>query len=154
MNSNTVMIKKLRNAINNKGEKLLYNTTEFFSEEQQRPITVYIIKKAVWDDKRHHNRNVQLFQSSSQIQIVLFLRDYWYRLNGLELPVDNEMWNDIRRKIECLSDEQKVADTNTDHPEKHTTVRAQRKKLPSKAVQSKHLRGGKGNAKEKGRKRD
>lgn len=100
MNSNTVMIKKLRNAINLKGEKLLYCTSEFFSEEQHRPITVYTIKKAVWDQKRKRNRNVELFHSASQIQIVLFLRDYWFNLNGYELPTDNEQWNEIRAKIE------------------------------------------------------
>lgn len=112
MNSNTVMIKKLRNAINNKGEKLLYNTTEFFSDDQNRPITLYIIKKAIWDDKRHRNRNVELFHSASQIQIVLFLRDYWYKLNDLELPVDNEMWNDIRKTIDCLSTTRKEGEGN------------------------------------------
>ena len=100
MNSNTTMIKKLRGAINGKGEKLLYNTSEFFSESQQRPITVYIIKKAMWDEKRHRNKNVEIFHSSSQIQIVLFLRDYWFKLNGWELPTDNEKWNEIRAKIE------------------------------------------------------
>ena len=94
------MIKKLRAAINGKGEKLLYSTSEFFSESQQRPITIYTIKKAIWDEKRGRNKNVELFHSPSQIQIVLFLRDYWYRLTNQELPTDNETWNKIREKIE------------------------------------------------------
>lgn len=145
MNSNTVMIKKLRNAINGRGYKLLYNTTEFYSEEQQRPITLYIIKKAVYDEKRHRNRNIELFASASQIQIVLFLRDYWFKINDWELPTDNETWNGIRRNIECLSGKQKEADTNTVPKAKHTTVKVRKVKQPSKAVQSKQTKGGKGN---------
>lgn len=100
MTSNLAMIKKLRAAINAKGCKLLYNTSEFFSEEQQRPITMYYIKEAVWDEKRGRNKNIELFHSASQIQIVLFLRDYWYKLNNIPLPTDNEKWNKIREKIE------------------------------------------------------
>ena len=101
----STMIKKLRAAINGRGEKLLYNSTEFFSEEQNRPITVYIIKQAVWDSKRGRNQNIELFRSCSQIQIVLFLRDYWYKLNNIPLPTDNETWNKIRKEIK-LSNEQ------------------------------------------------
>lgn len=99
MNSNTTMIKKLRGAINGKGEKLLYSTSEFFSEEQNRPITIYTIKKAIWDEDRGRNKNVELFHSASQIQIVLFLRDYWFKINNWELPVDNPQWNKIREAI-------------------------------------------------------
>ena len=93
------MIKKLRSAINLKGERLLYNTSEFYSEEQNRTVTIYTIKKQVWNPKLQKNKNIELFHSTSQIQIVLFLRDYWYTLNGMELPTDNEKWNKIREKI-------------------------------------------------------
>lgn len=99
MNSNTTMIKKLRTAINRKGERLLYNTSEFFSEEQQRTITIYTIKRQVWNKKLQKNKNIELFHSTSQIQIVLFLRDYWYQMNNIPLPTDNEKWNEIRAKI-------------------------------------------------------
>lgn len=95
------MIHKLQSAINGKGDKLLYNTAQFFSEEQQRPITMYYIKKAVWDDQKHRNINVELFKSTSQIQIVLFLRDYWFQLNGWDLPTDNESWNKMRDRNEA-----------------------------------------------------
>ena len=99
MNSNTTMIKKLRSAINLKGERLLYNTSEFYSEEQSRTVTIYTIKKQVWNPKLQKNKNIELFHSTSQIQIVLFLRDYWYTLNGMELPTDNDKWNKIRERI-------------------------------------------------------
>lgn len=100
MNSNTTMIKKLRTAINERGEKLLYNTSEFYSDEQNRPVTIYSIKKAVYNEKTHRNKHIELFHSTSQIQIVLFLRDYWYKLNNMKLPTDNKVWNKIRKEIE------------------------------------------------------
>ena len=82
MASNKVMIKKLQQALNSKGLKILYHTQQFYSEQQQRPVTCYIVKKAVWDEQKGRNRNIELFSSFSQIQIVLFLRDMWFEVNG------------------------------------------------------------------------
>lgn len=98
MASNITMIKKLQRAINNRGERILYMTSQFYSDDEDRPITLYSIKKAVLDEKKGRNVNVELFKSTSQIQIVLFLRDYWYQLNGLEVPRDNEKWEEVKRK--------------------------------------------------------
>jgi hypothetical protein len=30
------------------------------------------------------------------IQIVLFLRDVWYTIQGEEIPTDNEMWEAVK----------------------------------------------------------
>lgn len=100
MNSNLTMIKKLRSAINSRGHKLLYSTYEFFSEEKNGPVTIYCIKEAIYNKSTGRNENIELFKSGSQIQIVLFLRDYWYKINNIPLPEDNEKWNKIRRKLE------------------------------------------------------
>lgn len=97
MNSNSTMIHKLQMAINSKGERITYNTSQFYSEQKHCPITKYTIKKAVPDEdnpKRTHS--VELFSAYSQIQIVLFLRDYWFKLNDIPLPTDNKMWNMLR----------------------------------------------------------
>ena len=100
MNSNTTMIKKLRTAINNKAQdKLLYNTTEIWSEQEKRNITIYTIKRTTKNTDTGRNKHTELFHSTSQIQIVLFLRDYWYKLNNIPLPTDNEKWNGIRETI-------------------------------------------------------
>ena len=96
--SNSVMIHRLQNAINQKfDDTLLYNKRQWYSEEQKRPVTTYIISKAVYDDERGKYRNLELFSSCSQIQIVLYLRDYWYRVNGWEVPTDNEMWEKAKQ---------------------------------------------------------
>ena len=48
MAANITLIKKLQKAINSRGERLLYNTSQWYSDKQQRPITVYHIKKAMY----------------------------------------------------------------------------------------------------------
>lgn len=99
MASNTTMIKKLQHALNTKGCKVLYNTSQFYSKQQDRPVTVYHLKQAIWDDEKQKNKNIDLFKSTSQIQIVLYLRDLWYSVNNLEIPTDNEMWNNIKANL-------------------------------------------------------
>lgn len=95
------MIKKLQNAINTKfHERLLYNKTQWYSDQQDRPVTTYVIRKAVWNEEKGKSVNIELFKSTSQIQIVLFLRDYWYRLNGWEVPTDNPMWEKVKEKMQ------------------------------------------------------
>ena len=98
MTSNSVMIHKLQHAINSKGYKILYNKTQFFSETQSRPVNLYTVKQVIPNEnpekKTHY---IELFKTTSQIQIVLFLRDFWYEINGWEVPTDNQMWNEAKQ---------------------------------------------------------
>lgn len=98
MASNSVTIHKLQTAINSKGGQILYNSSQFYSASQDRPITVYHIKQAVLNEDTGKMTNVELFSATSQIQVLLFLRDLWYSINGWELPTDNQMWNALREK--------------------------------------------------------
>ena len=97
--SNKTMIHNLQVAINqNGGGPIMIDKIQFFSEEQHRPISLYRIKQPKTptdDDKRKY---ATLFESPSQIQVVLFLRDYWYNMNNMEIPTDNEEWNEIKKK--------------------------------------------------------
>lgn len=93
MASNSTNIHKLQQAINNRGGQILYNTTQFYSVKQNRPVNIYIIKQAYYDVARDRVGAVELFKSTSQIQILLFLRDMWFEMNGWEVPTDNEQWN-------------------------------------------------------------
>lgn len=99
-NSNSTMIHKLQTAINSKGYKLLYNKTQFYSDQQNRPVTLYVIKQVVDnpDPTKKRHTYIELFSSCSQIQVVLFLRDFWFEINGWEIPADNEMWNEAKQK--------------------------------------------------------
>jgi len=94
-------IKKLQKAINEKYDaRILLNKTQFYSSKTDSPVELIVIKQAIWDSERQKYKNVELFSSSSDIQIVLWLRDYWYELNGWEIPTDNEEWNKARAKYE------------------------------------------------------
>lgn len=95
-NSNTIMIHKLQTAINNQGGRILYQTSQFYSLKQDRPITVYRINRAVWDEESEEFKSIELFKSTSQIQIVLYLRDLWYEMTGIEIPTDNDKWEEIK----------------------------------------------------------
>jgi hypothetical protein len=97
----TKMIYKLRQAINAKGHKLLFNSTEFYSEAQQRPIAIYHIKDSIYNPQSGKYESKELFSSPSHLQIVFFLRDYLFALEGKKLPIDNEYWNEIR-ETRCM----------------------------------------------------
>ena len=91
------LIKKLQTAINLKfGERLLVNQTQFYSEDQKRPITIISIRKAIIDedDPKRKMKSVELYKSCSDTQILLFLRDYWFTLNGWEIPDDGKRGNE------------------------------------------------------------
>lgn len=87
-------IKKLQRAINEKFDaKILINKTQYYSENTQKPLEILVIKQAIWNEEKQKFKNIEVFSSPSDVQIVLWLRDYWYQLNGWEVPTDNEEWN-------------------------------------------------------------
>lgn len=109
MGSNSTIIHKLQHAINDKGGRILYQTSQFYSNEKNKPMTIYHIKQAVWDENRHRNKNVELFSSASQLQIVLYLRDMWYEMNNWPIPDDNQVWN--KKKEERNNGREKESET-------------------------------------------
>lgn len=93
------LAKKLQQAINNSsaGAKLLINTSQWYSDDKKRPVTCYIVKQNMKDEKGK-NHGIELFKTYSHVQLVLWLRDYWYELNGWEVPHDNEVWEEVKDK--------------------------------------------------------
>lgn len=90
--------KKLLRAINAHGGRILFNNSQFFSREKGCPINLYIIKQAV-EKENGKFLNIELFKTASKLQVVLFLRDYWYKMNDKPLPQDNPKWNEIRERM-------------------------------------------------------
>lgn len=105
MASNIKTIKKLQMALNTKGYKILYQTSQFYSIQQNRPITKYHVRQSVFDVETHRTVSAELFSSYSQLQVVLFLRDLWCAVNGWDLPNDNEYWNSIRPDFSFIVNE-------------------------------------------------
>ena len=99
----TPLIKKLQKAINtNFDKRILVNKSQFYSDKTESIVEMIVVKQAVWDEEKKKIKNVELFSSASDIQIVLFLRDYWYKLNGWEIPTDNEYWEKVKKKKELV----------------------------------------------------
>ncbi len=61
MASNTTMIHKLQQGINLLGGKITYHQTQFYSQDQDRPINIYIVKKATWDEEKKRNINTDFY---------------------------------------------------------------------------------------------
>lgn len=95
----TRTIKKLQQALQFEGEFILITTSQFFSLEKRATVTRYHVKKQIQsEDDKHKSSQVELFSSCSQIQITLFLRDYYYEIKGYEVPHDNPIWEAAKAK--------------------------------------------------------
>lgn len=93
------IIRKLQKACNVVyDEHLCYNITQWYSDTHKREINRYTLHKQVYNEKTGKSDKVELFSTYSLLQMVFFLRDYWYMLNGIELPTDNEMWVEKRKE--------------------------------------------------------
>lgn len=117
MASNTVNIHKLQTALNRKGCKILYSTSQFYSIKADRPVTMYTIKRAVWDEIKGKTTSEKLFESTSQIQIVLFLKDLWDEVNGREVDTSNVIWQ--QKKHEYIEKENRKNARKESHKEDH-----------------------------------
>ena len=100
MKNNQAIILKLQTALNARGEMILQRTTQFYSMKTECPITIYYIEKAYWDEEAQKTKKEELFHSTSQLQIILFLRDLLNISRGEPLPTDNEVWNEKRKEID------------------------------------------------------
>lgn len=95
----TRTIKKLQKALQIEGELILITTSQFWSVNKNTTVTRYHIKKQIQaEDDRNKSSQVELFSSCSQIQIALFLRDYYYEVKGYEIPHDNPIWEAAKAK--------------------------------------------------------
>ena len=89
--SNSVMIHKLQVALNSKGMKILCNRSQFYSDKQNRPITIYKVCESVLNEQTMKYTHKELFSSASEIQVVLFMRNLWYLINDRPIPPTNKM---------------------------------------------------------------
>lgn len=99
MASNIKTIKKLQLAINmNCPFRILYTTNQFYSVDKQMPVTKYCLRKATLNYDEHRSDSEEIFSTYSQLQVILYLRDLWYTWLGKDLPTDNELWENIKRR--------------------------------------------------------
>lgn len=79
------------------GVRLLIDQRQWYHVDRDRPMTVYTLYQVTISDKSKSSK-IELFKTYSQIQLVLFMRDLWYELNGWEIPHDNETWEEMKEK--------------------------------------------------------
>jgi hypothetical protein len=110
------LAKRLQCAINQRtgdGAKLLINTSQWYSKDKGRTITSYVIKQSVTDGDKAYRHNIEMFHTYSQVQMVLWLRDYWYELNGWEVPTDNDTWEVLKQQYGRTGEASEVEPTKT-----------------------------------------
>ncbi len=86
MVSNRQKIGKLQYALDRLGYTVFYSTHQFRSDTQNRLITMHKLEHRVWDPKKERFRNEEIFSSASQIQVLLFLRNILFWLEGKDIP--------------------------------------------------------------------
>ena len=102
----TSTARKLQSAINGlAGDKILLNSKQWYHKDRQKAVTQYIVLRTKEENGKKVNE--ELFRTYSQIQMVLFLRDYWYILNGWEVPTDNLEWEEVKAEYVRKKDQQR-----------------------------------------------
>lgn len=79
MNINSVM-KKLQRAILQKGLIIKIGTSQFYSKEQNRMITIHILSTRITYQNTHgewKEKDYEILRSASQIEVVNCLNDIW-----------------------------------------------------------------------------
>lgn len=74
------IMRKLQKAILQKGLVIKVGTTQFYSTEQNRMITIYILSTRVLQKTQNDEwkeKDYEILQSASQIEIVNCLNDIW-----------------------------------------------------------------------------
>lgn len=78
------------------GVNLLIQQRQWYSEDKQMAMTYYSVQKVdIVDGKK---MQIELFRTYSQVQLVLFMRDFWYDLNGWEVPKNNPIWEEAKKR--------------------------------------------------------
>ena len=85
----------LQSALNTRGQRILCNTEQWYSEDRGA-MNMYVVAKSQVNAEKGKKENIQLFKAYKQVYAVLFLRDYWYWLNGIPIPRDNPMWDEYK----------------------------------------------------------
>ena len=79
------------------GVKLLIQQRQWYSDKKDMAMTMYVIQELRTNDAGK-KISIELFKTYSQVQLVLFMRDYWYKLNGWEIPTNNPIWEEMKEK--------------------------------------------------------
>ena len=95
----TRTIQKLQMALKCEGEIISIATSEFYSVDKDKMVKRYFVKRQIQDpDNKFKSTMEELFSSCSMIEVTLFLRDLYYEKKGWEIPTDNPVWEERKKK--------------------------------------------------------
>ena len=88
----TGIINTLQKALMANYKKQIFIAQEqFYSHEQERYITMYILQEPIWDSSHTHYTKRQLLKTASQVDVVKYLGNLYKNLSQeSELGLDNE----------------------------------------------------------------
>lgn len=82
-------ILKLQKALNTDGDRILFSRSQFYSVEQNRAITMFIISRAAVDAETRKTKNIELFKSARLVYCLFFIRNLWFLRKGRDIPKSN-----------------------------------------------------------------
>ena len=95
----TKTIQMLQMALRQEGVIISIATSEFYSVDKDKMVKRYFVKKQIQDpDNKFKSTMEELFSSCSMIEVTLFLRDLLYKQRGQEVPTDNPIWEERKKK--------------------------------------------------------
>ena len=90
--------KKLVKALNSRGYTVTYGSKEFMAKDGtiHNMNMLYIV---TYNEEKNRYDSTPIYSTPSLVRLVMYLRDFWYIINGQELPTDQELWNKLRQKL-------------------------------------------------------
>ena len=91
MNLNRIM-RKLQRAIVSNGFVISLDTTQFYSEDQKRMITMYILSIKAYENTRKGWRDTryEILRTASQVDIIKCLSDIWVSIRERNWQINAE----------------------------------------------------------------
>ena len=91
MNLNRIM-RKLQRAIVSNGFVISLDTTQFYSEDQKRMITMYILSIKAYENTRKgwKDTRYEILRTASQVDIITCLSDIWASIRERNGQINEE----------------------------------------------------------------
>ena len=90
--------KKFVKALNSRGYTVTYGSREFMAKDNKIH-NMNMLYLVTYNSEKQKYESSPLYSTPSLVRLVIYLRDFWYIINDLELPTDQELWNSIRQKL-------------------------------------------------------
>ena len=90
--------KKFVKALNSRGYCVTYGSREFMAKDNKihNMNMLYLVQ---WNEEKQKYESMPLYSTPSLVRLVMYLRDFWFIINDMELPDDQLLWNELRGRL-------------------------------------------------------